>query len=83
LKPSHSEPSFANTPSITSSGVPNVDASGHPLAQDFLSFWSAGQMALKGHPAAAYFCKHPPIQMTDDAAYEALEGFIRGETVAN
>jgi len=31
-----------------------VDASGHPLAQDFLSFWSAGQMALKGHPAAAY-----------------------------
>jgi len=30
------------------------------------------------HPAAAYFCKHPPKQMTDDAAYEALEAFIRG-----
>jgi myo-inositol-1-phosphate synthase len=30
------------------------------------------------HPAAAYFCKHPPEQMTDDAAYEALEAFIRG-----
>jgi len=31
-----------------------ADASGHPLAQDFLSFWSAGQMALSGHPATAY-----------------------------
>jgi hypothetical protein len=31
-----------------------VDASGHPHAQDFLSFWSAGQMALGGHPATAY-----------------------------
>lgn len=31
-----------------------ADASGHPLAQDFLSFWSAGQMALTGHPATAY-----------------------------
>ena len=31
-----------------------ADASGHPLAQDFLSFWSAGQMALGGHPATAY-----------------------------
>jgi myo-inositol-1-phosphate synthase len=30
------------------------------------------------HPAAAYFCKHPPEQMTDDAAYDALEAFIRG-----
>ena len=30
------------------------------------------------HPASAYFCKHPPEQMTDDAAYEALERFIRG-----
>jgi myo-inositol-1-phosphate synthase len=30
------------------------------------------------HPAAAYFCKHPPEQMTDDDAYEALEKFIRG-----
>ncbi|WP_375397997.1 inositol-3-phosphate synthase [uncultured Sphingomonas sp.] len=30
------------------------------------------------HPAAAYFCKHPPEQMTDDAAYAALEAFIAG-----
>jgi myo-inositol-1-phosphate synthase len=30
------------------------------------------------HPAAAYFCKHPPVQTTDDEAYEALEAFIRG-----
>lgn len=28
------------------------------------------------HPAAAYFCKHPPVQATDDAAYAALEAFI-------
>ena len=25
---------------------------------------------------AAYFCKHPPRQMTDDEAYEAVETFI-------
>jgi myo-inositol-1-phosphate synthase len=25
---------------------------------------------------AAYFCKHPPEQMTDDKAYEAVEAFI-------
>jgi myo-inositol-1-phosphate synthase len=29
-------------------------------------------------PAAAY-CKHPPRQVTDDEAHEALERFIRGE----
>ncbi len=28
--------------------------------------------------ASAYFCKHPPHQVTDDAAYEALEAFIAG-----
>jgi len=28
------------------------------------------------HPAAAFFCKHPPEQMTDDAAHAALEAFI-------
>jgi myo-inositol-1-phosphate synthase len=28
------------------------------------------------HPAAAYFCKHPPVQTTDDEAHEALEAFI-------
>jgi myo-inositol-1-phosphate synthase len=31
-----------------------------------------------GEPAAAY-CKHPPRQVTDDAAHEALERFIRGD----
>ena len=25
---------------------------------------------------AAYFCKHPPVQMTDDQAYNAVEAFI-------
>ncbi|HEY0627143.1 MAG TPA: inositol-3-phosphate synthase [Allosphingosinicella sp.] len=34
------------------------------------------------HPASAYFCKHPPEQMTDDEAYAALEDFIRGERPA-
>ena len=28
------------------------------------------------HPASAYFCKHPPIQMTDDLAQIAVEEFI-------
>jgi myo-inositol-1-phosphate synthase len=28
---------------------------------------------------AAYFCKHPPEQTTDDQAHEAVEAFIRGE----
>lgn len=31
------------------------------------------------HPAAAYFCKHPPRQMTDDQAHEALRIFIGAE----
>jgi len=30
------------------------------------------------HPASAYFCKHPPVQTTDDVAHDALETFIRG-----
>ncbi|WP_066723085.1 inositol-3-phosphate synthase [Sphingomonas pituitosa] len=29
-------------------------------------------------PAAAWFCKHPPEQMPDDDAYEAVEAFIAG-----
>ena len=29
------------------------------------------------HPAAAYFCKHPPVQTTDDEAHAALESFIK------
>jgi myo-inositol-1-phosphate synthase len=27
-------------------------------------------------PAAAWFCKHPPVQMPDDEAHAALETFI-------
>jgi myo-inositol-1-phosphate synthase len=40
----------------------------------------ASERGLSGpiHPAAAYFCKHPPIQMTDDEAFEEMEQFIRG-----
>ena len=30
-------------------------------------------------PASAYFCKHPPEQTTDDAAYQALADFIVGK----
>jgi myo-inositol-1-phosphate synthase len=35
-------------------------------------------MAGPIYPAAAYFCKHPPRQITYDEAYEQLEAFIRG-----
>jgi hypothetical protein len=31
-----------------------LDAGGHPLAADFLSFWSAGLLAQGGHAAQAY-----------------------------
>ena len=31
------------------------------------------------HSASAFFSKHPPVQMTDDEAYRAVEQFIRGE----
>ena len=31
------------------------------------------------HSAAAYFAKHPPVQMADDEAYRCVEQFIRGE----
>jgi Glycosyltransferase family 87 len=31
-----------------------ADPSGHPFATDFLSFWSAGHLALNGQAAAAY-----------------------------
>jgi myo-inositol-1-phosphate synthase len=33
-------------------------------------------MAGPIHPASAYFCKHPPVQMTDDLAQIAVEDFI-------
>jgi myo-inositol-1-phosphate synthase len=28
---------------------------------------------------AAFFCKHPPVQMTDDLAHAGVESFIRGD----
>ncbi len=31
------------------------------------------------NPPAAYFCKHPPTQTTDDEAHTALEAFVKGE----
>src|SRR5579872_1712843 len=31
-----------------------VDSSLHPIASDFLSFWSAGHLALSGHASTAY-----------------------------
>jgi myo-inositol-1-phosphate synthase len=34
---------------------------------------------LKG--PSAYFCKHPPVQYTDDVAYEMIEDFIRVRAV--
>jgi myo-inositol-1-phosphate synthase len=34
-------------------------------------------------PAAAYFCKHPLDQMTDDDAWDALEQFIRAGSQAS
>jgi myo-inositol-1-phosphate synthase len=33
-------------------------------------------MAGPVFPAAAWFCKHPPVQMTDDEAHALLESFI-------
>ena len=30
---------------------------------------------------SAYFCKHPPVQHTDDEAYEMIEAFIRTNAV--
>jgi myo-inositol-1-phosphate synthase len=31
------------------------------------------------HSTSAYFCKHPPQQMTDDQAYQSVEDFIAGK----
>ncbi len=32
----------------------NYDAQGHPLVTDFMSYWTAGRLALQGHAFAAY-----------------------------
>jgi myo-inositol-1-phosphate synthase len=32
---------------------------------------------------ASWFCKHPPLQMTDDEALAATEAFIRGDRQLN
>jgi myo-inositol-1-phosphate synthase len=31
------------------------------------------------HSTSAYFCKHPPQQMTDDEAHRSVEDFIAGK----
>ncbi|MGI4755948.1 MAG: glycosyltransferase family 87 protein [Janthinobacterium lividum] len=31
-----------------------IDPTGHPLGNDFVTFWSASKLALSGHPADAY-----------------------------
>jgi myo-inositol-1-phosphate synthase len=28
---------------------------------------------------SAYFCKHPPIQFTDDEAYNSVQEFVQGK----
>ncbi len=33
------------------------------------------------HAASAFFCKHPPIQVTDGEAYQQVEDFIAGQPV--
>ena len=30
------------------------------------------------NPPSAYFCKHPPVQYTDDEAYISLQEFVKG-----
>jgi myo-inositol-1-phosphate synthase len=31
----------------------------------------------------AYFCKHPPVQYTDDTAYSMVDAFIRANVAAS
>jgi len=33
-------------------------------------------------PPSAYFCKHPRLQMNDDAAHAALDHFVAGSAVS-
>ena len=32
--------------------------------------------------ASAYFCKHPPVQFTDDQAYDMTEEFIKSRVAS-
>src|SRR5262249_912309 len=42
-----------------------VDAAGHPVPVDFLSFWAAGRLALAGHAASAYdWVAHRAVELT-------------------
>lgn len=52
-----------------------TDASGHPLAADFLSFWSAGLLAWGGHAAQAYdwFAMHA---LQERLMHHAASGFL-------
>ena len=52
-----------------------LDANGHPLAVDFLSFWSAGRLALSGHAADAY--DWPRMHAFQEALmHHAASGFL-------
>jgi arabinofuranan 3-O-arabinosyltransferase len=52
-----------------------LDGSGHPLAVDFLSFWSAGLLALGGHAADAY--DWPLMHAFQEALmHHAASGFL-------
>jgi myo-inositol-1-phosphate synthase len=35
------------------------------------------------HPPSSAFCKHPPVQTTDDEAHAAMEAFIAGNAKLN
>ncbi|HKD47476.1 MAG TPA: glycosyltransferase family 87 protein [Rhizomicrobium sp.] len=52
-----------------------LDADGHPLATDFLSFWSAGRLALSGRAAEAY--DWPAMHVLQSALmHHAANGFL-------
>jgi len=52
-----------------------LDADGHPLATDFLSFWSAGRLALAGRAAEAY--DWPAMHAFQGALmHHAVDGFL-------
>ena len=65
--------------SSCSDGVSSFDAE-HSSSTEVGAKYSLFGGALTG--PSAFFCKHPPRQMTDDEAYEAVEGFIADSPVA-
>jgi alpha-1,2-mannosyltransferase len=51
-----------------------VDRSGKPLGTDFVSFWTASQIALGGHPAEVYDI--PVHQAAQTALFPQSEGYV-------